>query len=233
MKALFFSQDEAKAERLALALRMRWPDLNPLVASHGTAGLQAIEQEDPDLVMLCGDLPDLDIWSAIERVRQSSDVPIVVAVEGHGELDVVKALELGADDHIHLPCNLMEVTARVVALMRRAGRTRQRNDGSPIRCGDLMINPATYEAYLGAKRLVLTPTEFRLLCLLAKNRHVTLPQTFIKRVIWSDEVEAGDALKKYIQRLRRKLGDDARNPIWIKNVHGVGYRFSTPSSSAA
>lgn len=55
----------------------------------------------------------------------------------------------------------------------------------------------------------------------------------LKRTVWSDEVEAGDALKKYIQRLRRKLGDDARNPLWIKNVHGVGYRFGAPSTNAA
>ena len=65
--------------------------------------------------------------------------------------------------------------------------------------------------------------------LLAKNRNMTLSQGFIQRVIWSDDVEAGDTLKKYIQRLRRKLGDDARNPIWIKTVHGVGYRFNSPA----
>ena len=233
MKVLFLCQDEVKAEELALALRMRWPDLAALNVSQGAMGLQVLGREEPDLVMLCGDLSDVDLWSAIKRVRESSDIPIMVAVEGHGELDVVKALELGADEHIRLPCNLMEVTARVAALMRRAGRTRQRTDGSPIRCGELVINPATYEAYLGATRLMLTPTEFRLLSLLAKNRHVTLPQAFIQRVIWSEEVEAGDALKKYIQRLRRKLGDDARNPTWIKNVHGVGYRFGAQTACAA
>ena len=123
--------------------------------------------------------------------------------------------------------------ARAVALLRRVGLTKQRSDESPIRCGDLLINPATYEVYLGDSRLVLTPTEFKLLYLLAKNRHVTLTQEFIQRVIWSEEIEAGEALKKYIQRLRKKLGDDARNPIWIKTVHGVGYRFAASTSPAA
>ena len=139
------------------------------------------------------------------------------------------AIELGADDYIAMPCNLMIVMARVVALMRRVGIARQRNDESPIHCGELMIDPATYEVFLGDTRLVLTPTEFKLLYLLAKNRHMTLSQEFIQRVIWADEIEAGDTLKKYIQRLRRKLGDNARNPIWIKTVHGVGYRFSSPT----
>ena len=86
---------------------------------------------------------------------------------------------------------------------------------------------------MGSSRLSLTPTEFKLLHLLARNRHVTLPQTLIKRTVWSDDVQAGAALKKYVQRLRRKLGDDARNPLWIKNVHGVGYRFGAPKPSAA
>jgi len=233
MKVLFFSQDSAKVEQLVLALRLRWPDLNPLIASNGDVGLQVIEQEEPELVMLCDDLPDLGLWASIKEIRRFSDIPIIVAIESENEMEVVKALELGADDFIRLPCNLMEVMARVVALVRRVGLTKQRSDETPIRCGELLINPATYEVYLGSDRLVLTPTEFRLLHLLAKNRHVTLTQNFIQRMIWSDDVQAGETLKKYIQRLRRKLGDDARNPTWIKTVHGVGYRFSSPTTTAA
>jgi DNA-binding response OmpR family regulator len=231
MKVLFFCQDGTKVEQLVLALRLRWPDLRPLVASQGTVGLQVIEQEEPSMVMLCEDLPDLGIWQTIREIRRFSDIPVILAVEGseQPDMDVVKAIELGADDYISMPCNLMIVMARVVALMRRVGISKQRNDETPIQCGELMIDPATYEVFLGDVRLVLTPTEFKLLYLLAKNRHMTLSQEFIQRVIWSDEIEAGDTLKKYIQRLRRKLGDNARNPIWIKTVHGVGYRFSSPS----
>ena len=228
MKVLFFCQDGPKVEQLVLALRLRWPDLRPLVASQGGVGVQVIEQEEPELVIICEDLTDLSIWSAIREIRRFSDVPIIVATEGGDEMEVVKAIEMGADDYIRLPCNLMVVMARVVALVRRVGLAKQRSDEAPIQCGDLVINPATYEVYLGAERLVLTPTEFKLLYLLAKNRHTTLSQEFIQRVIWADEIEAGDTLKKYVQRLRRKLGDDARNPVWIKTVHGVGYRFSSP-----
>ena len=232
MKVLFFSQDSAKVEQLVLALRLRWPDLRPLIASSGDVGLQVIEQEEPELVLLCDDLPDLGLWASIKEIRRFSDIPIIVAIESENEMEVVKALELGADDFIKMPCNLMEVMARVVALVRRVGLTKQRSDETPIRCGELLINPATYEVYLGSSRLMLTPTEFRLLHLLAKNRHVTLTQDFIQRIIWSDDVQAGETLKKYIQRLRRKLGDDARNPTWIKTVHGVGYRFSSPTTTA-
>ena len=107
---------------------------------------------------------------------------------------------------------------------------KQEMSEGPIQCGDLLINSDTYEAYLGSKRLQLTPTEFKLLHLLARNRNMTLSQDFIQRILWVGEVNAGDTLKKYIQRLRRKLGEDARNPTWIKTVHGVGYRFSSPAA---
>lgn len=207
--------------------------LRPLIASQGAVGIEVIEKEEPELVIVCDDLTDLGMWSIIKEIRRFSDIPIIVATESDGEMEVVKALELGADDYIRLPCDLMEVMARVVALMRRVGLTKQRSDETPIRCDDLLINPATYEVFLGSERLVLTPTEFKLLYLLAKNRHMTLSQEFIQRVIWSDDVEAGEALKKYIQRLRRKLGDDARNPVWIKTIHGIGYRFGASASSAA
>ena len=229
MKVLFFSQDGERVEQLVLALRLRWPDLKPLVVSQGGVGIQVVEQEEPDLVMMCEDLPDLTMWQAIREVRRFSDIPVIVASECRDEMDVVKAIELGADDYINMPSSLMIVVARIVALMRRVGLSRDRSEESPIFCGDLVINPATYEVYLKNERLMLTPTEFKLLYLLAKNRHMTLSQEFIQRVIWADDIEAGDTLKKYIQRLRRKLGDDARNPIWIKTVHGVGYRFSSPT----
>ena len=117
MKVLFFCQDGPKVEQLVLALRLRWPDLRPLVASQGGVGIQVIEQEEPELVMLCEDLPDLGIWSAIREIRRFSDIPIIVATEGGDELEVVKAIEMGADDYIRLPCNLMVVMARVVALV--------------------------------------------------------------------------------------------------------------------
>ena len=79
----------------------------------------------------------------------------------------------------------------------------------------------------------MTPTEFKLLYLLGKNRHMTLSQDSIRRRIWASDVQTRDTPKKYIQRLRRKLGDDARDPKWIKTVHGLGYRLTSPTAVAA
>ena len=235
MKVLFFSQDGTSVEQLTLALRLRWPDLAPLVASQRDRALLAVEQEEPDFVILCDDLPNLGIWSAIREIRRFSDVPIIVATasEGESEMQIVKGLELGADDYIGMPCNLMVMLARIVAIMRRKGLAKQRSGENTLTCGELTIDQANYEAYLGSERLALTPTEFRLLCLLAKNRHMTLTHEFIQRVIWGDDIRVGGTLKKYIQRLRQRLGDDARNPRWIKTVHGIGYRFNVPTAGVS
>ena len=187
MKVLFFSQDSARVEQLVLALRLRWPNLRPLVAAKGDVGLQVIEQDEPDLALLCDDIADMDIWQAIREIRRFSDIPIIVASESEEEMEVVKAFELGADEFIKLPCNLMILVARIVALVRRVGLSKQKSDEGPIFCGNLIIDPATYEVFLDEDRLMLTPTEFKLLYLLAKNRHMTLSQEFIQRIIFQNQ----------------------------------------------
>ena len=132
MKVLFFSQDSARVEQLVLALRLRWPNLKPLVATNGDVGLQVIEQDEPDLVMLCDDMTDMDIWQAIREIRRFSDIPVIVASESEEEMEVVKAFELGADEFIKMPCNLMILVARIVALVRRVGLSKQKSDEGPI-----------------------------------------------------------------------------------------------------
>ena len=232
MKVLFFSRETAAVEEIALALRLRWPNLQPMVVAKGGKGLYVIEQQEPELVVVCEHLADMSIWQIIKEVRRFADTPIVVATQLDNELDTVKALEMGADDYISMPCSMMVLMARVVAVLRRVGVAKREGVDTPIRCGELMIDPTNYEVFLGAKRVILTPTEFKLLYLLGKNRHVTLSQDFIRRGIWADDTQTGDSLKKYIQRLRCKLGDDARDPKWIKTVHGLGYRLTTPMSAA-
>lgn len=235
MRVLFFCQDNSKVEHITLGLRLRWPDAAPVVAHTGTLGLQAIEQKRPDLVMLCNDLPDMGVISAIREIRRFSHLPLVVVADRQSEdedaINMVKAIDLGADEYIRLPCNLMVLMARIAAILRRYGVVARSEEG-PVQCGELVINPATYEVFIGTRRVFLTPTEFRLLYLLARNRQTTVPQELIQRTVWADDDEENkDRLKKYIGRLRRKLGDDASSPVYIKTIHGVGYRLVLRSAT--
>ena len=231
VKVLFFSRDAATVEEMVLALRLRWPDIQPTAVDNGGKGLHIIEQHEPELVIVCEDLADTGIWEIITEIRRFADTPIIVAAQGAGEMDIVRSLEVGADDHVTMPCSMIVLMARAVALLRRVGLAKRVNGDTPIRCGELLIDPANYEVFIGDIRIILTPTEFKLLYLLGKNRHMTLSQDLIRRTLWADDERASDTLKKYVQRLRRKLGDDARDPKWIKTVHGLGYRLISPMSA--
>ena len=194
MKVVFFSRSEARVEEMVLALRLRWPDIQPTAVDSGDQGLHIIEQLEPELVVVCDDLNDMAILEIVREIRRFADTPILVASDGVGEMDIVKALEAGADDYIITPSNMMTFMARSVALLRRVGLARREAD-TPIRFGELLIDPANYEVFVGDRRIVLTPTELKLLSLLVKNRHMTLSQDFIRRSIWGDDVQTTNTLK--------------------------------------
>lgn len=230
MKVLFLSHPGTHVDRLILALRLRWTDLEPVIVSRSNMVLSALREEPPELVVVCEALSELDIVASIKLIRKSTDVPLMIVTEDEDDdqsTNAVRALEMGADDYISLPTDLMEVMARAVALIRRAQITQEKsNADNPITCGELTIIPSTYEAFLGPDQVMLTPTEFKLLYLLARNAGMILSREALRKMLWINDFYCGDALKKYVQRLRSKLGDDAKNPEWIKTVHGVGYMLA-------
>ena len=233
MKAMIFCGDPVGAGEVVAALKLRWPDLDVLLASKGTKDLDMVVRYEPDLVLVLGDLPTLDIWSATREVRLLSDVPIIVVSESNDPMDTVRALDLGADDYMAMPRALTVLVARVVAVLRRVGLVGLDTETSIVRCGELVMNRRDQAVFLGSERLLLTKTEFNLLSLLVERPLVTLSGEYIQQVLWGDQRETADRLKKYIQRLRHKLADDAREPRWIRTVHGMGYCFLAPQTSAA
>lgn len=230
MKVTFISVDSRCVQMAAQSVRLRWPDMALTVATTATEGLELVEQESPDVVLMNADFTDISLSQAIQELRRFSDVPLIVMGHRGDVVEVVTALELGADDYVRLPCNLTEMMSRIWALLRRAGNSRPDQEGeAPMRSGALLINPATYEVFLEGRRVSLTSTEFRLLHLLVKNQGVVLSHQALERGLWGRHwVESVGLGKKYIQRLRRKLEDDAHEPRWIVSVRGVGYRFIGP-----
>ena len=103
LKVLFISRDDLEVEELALSLWLRWPGLLPLHATKGPAVKSALSKEEPDLLMVCGNVPGLDPWSAIDHIRRLHDTPILVCTNTSGEMEVVKAGEAGADEFIRMP----------------------------------------------------------------------------------------------------------------------------------
>ncbi len=231
MKVGFIGANSRTAEAATLAVHLRWPDVTPLVATTAAAGLEMVELESPDVVLMHPDFTDMTLGNTIQEMRRFTNVPmIVLGLEGD-EMEVVTSMELGADDYVRLPCDLTEIMVRIWALMRRVGLRPSPDSDGPMSSGRLSINPATYEVFLSERRLTLTSTEFRLLHLLVKNRGTVVAHQTLERALWGGHVDSSRLVKKYVQRLRRKLGDHARESAWIASVHGVGYRFIGPPPS--
>lgn len=230
MKAVFVGGDPKTAQMAEQGLRLRWPDLILARATTAQEGLRLAKQESPDVVLMHPSFTDISLSQAIQGLRRFSNLPLIVMSQRGDVLEVVSALEQGADDYLRLPCDLTEVMSRIWALLRRVGAGRLPQEGqAPLRSGSLLINPATYEVFLEERRVVLTSTEFHLLHLLVKNWGMVVSHQVLERELWGNHWVEGDGLgKKYIQRLRQKLGDAARDPKWIISVRGVGYRFIGP-----
>ena len=230
MKVVFIGSDPRITEVARLGVRLRWPDASIYPVEQARSGLEMVERETPDVVLLHPDFSDMTLSNAIQELRSFSNVPLLVMGRQGDEMEVVASLELGADDYVRLPCDLTELTTRIWALLRRVSAGISYESESPLQSGRMLVNPATYEAFLGDQRITLTSTEFRLLYLLVKNWGIVLARQTLERTLWGEQVESSGLVKKYVQRLRQKLGDDAREPFWIASVHGVGYRFIGPTS---
>lgn len=227
MKVVLFGRSITCIEEMQLALGLRWPRLISMAVDTGEHAAHKVLLESPDLAVVFNDLNEPDMFETILQIRKFSGVPIVSVdcqLDYDDSLAVVRALDNGADDFVRMPCSLMELMARAVALLRRVNMVSSPDD-QPISYRDLTILPDAHEAFLGSDEMELTPTEFRLLLYLVRNRGSIVSRDAINNVVWMNEFYTSDTLKKYVQRLRHKLGDDAKNPTWIKTIHGVGYRF--------
>jgi len=214
------------AATVSLSLRLRWPDVNLLVATDAENGLSMLEQESPDMIVLESGYPGASLSRVIQEIGSFSDVSLVVLAEEGDETEEIMALESGADEYIRSPFRVGGLLARLVAVHRRSqGVGFPQSFESPIQYGSLLINPATNEAFLDSRPLALTATEFRVLYLLARNQGGVLTHGMIAQLIWGDQLNSDPLVRKYIQRLRQKLGDDSQNPQWIANIRGIGYRF--------
>jgi len=231
VQVLAVGLDPPELELVTLAVRLRWPDARVSVATDGQRGVELVEEETPDILLLQARGDDaVSVTGVLREVRHFSAIPTLVLEKDGAEADAVKVLEEGADDYVRLPCGPMELMSRMVALLRRTRYEREARSGSAIVSGTLVVIPSTYEVFLGEKRLSLTPTEFRLLHILLKNRSVVVSHELLERLLWGERGYSASLLKKYIQRLRKKLGDE---PRWIATVPGYGYRYVGPVPSSA
>ena len=203
------------------------------VARNAEDGLAATAAASPDLVLLDLRLPDLDGIEVVRRLRSWTQVPILLLSGDGSDRAKVAALDAGADDFIDKPFSMDELRARVGAALRRTAnnhvaRGGNRSDDDPtLRCGALAIELSKRELLIDGEPVRLTPTEWRLLEVLCTHPGRLLTYGQIIEQVWSAKHgdEARDSLRVHLRSLRRKIGDDASQPRYVRTEPGVGYRW--------
>ena len=218
--------DELPIQRaLAPLLRSRGYDVD--VASSGSDALNAIAARSPDLVVLDLGLPDLEGTEVCRRVRATSKMPIIVLTARGSDTDKVEALDLGADDYVTKPFSPEELLARIRVALRRVFADADAQTGS-VQVGDLGIDFSRRRVVRGTDELRLTPKEFELLALLARNADRVLTHGTILREIWgANAVGQPEHLWVLVAQLRKKIEPDPAHPRYVVSEPWVGYRLAS------
>ena len=197
------------------------------LARNGEEGLSVARELAPDLVLLDVRLPGIDGFEVLRRLRASgSKSPVLMLTARDEEMDKVIGLELGADDYLTKPFSLRELAARVRAILRRMDRIHELDPTEPVTRFDLSIDPARRRVARGDDEIMLTPLEFEILLTLARTPGVVFSRDQLMDRVWGyRDYAGGRVVDSHVARVRRKLGEEAAEPKYIRTVHGVGYAF--------
>ncbi|HIZ48870.1 response regulator [uncultured Subdoligranulum sp.] len=217
-------EDDAPIRNL-IATTLKAHDYRFTLACNGEEALREAATANPDILLLDLGLPDLDGVEIIRRVRSWSDMPIIVLSARSEDADKIEALDSGADDYLTKPFSVEELLARLRVTLRRLAALP--SSGSPVFInGQLRIDFAAGCAFLGDKELHLTPIEYKLLCLMARNCGKVLTHTYITQKVWGTSWENDVAsLRVFMATLRKKLESAPGSPQYIQTHIGVGYRM--------
>jgi two-component system KDP operon response regulator KdpE len=221
--------DDEAAIRRFVGASLRAEGYEVSLAEDGEEALQAVEETLPDLVILDIRMPKMDGFEVCRRVREWSHVPIIMLSAMDEERDRVKCLRLGADDYLVKPFGIQELMARVEAVLRRAKAIDMPMVEPNFISGELEVNFAERRVTLSGQGVKLTPTEYSLLHQLVLHRGKVLTHEMLLRSVWGPEYDGEkEYIRVFVNRIRKKIGDDPTDPKYIWTQPGVGYRFLSP-----
>jgi len=227
MKILVIEDDPQIVEAIALAFQIRWPEAKLVSTHQGEKGIELVETEKPDIVILDLGLPDINGYNVLKQIRLFSDIPILILTARVEESDIVKGLEWGADDYMVKPFRQLELLSRIKALTRRRANIELE---APMALGSLHFNPSTGQLNYNNKEISLTPTETRILQHLLRNAGQVVTHSSLADAVWGEDYPGAiDSLKVYIRRLREKLEIQPQQPQLILTKAGIGYLLVRPS----
>ena len=226
-KMLILVVEDDKSVRNLIVTTLKTNGYRFAEAPTGETAIVQASSHNPDVILLDLGLPDMEGVEVIRRVRGWSNVPIIVISARSEDADKIAALDAGADDYLTKPFSVDELLARLRATQRRLALVRSDTPQQAVYVnGQLRIDFASGCAYLGEEELHLTPIEYKLLCLLARNTGKVLTHKFITQSVWGSSWENDVvSLRVFMATLRRKLESGADSPQYIQTHIGIGYRM--------
>jgi DNA-binding response OmpR family regulator len=223
-KVLVIDDDIGLLTMLRLGLELQGFDV--ATAEGGKEGLRRAYQMHPDVVVLDITMSGMDGWTMCERLRQVSDVPVIMLSGRTDKADIVKSLSMGADDYLTKPCSLDELTARINSRLRRSARSATADKRAVFDDGHLHVDLREGTVSKDGEQVGLSPIEYRLLAHLVQERGSVVPRRELLINVWGPEyADELSYLSVYIRYLRRKIEDDPSNPRYIQTRWKLGYYF--------
>ena len=228
-KILIIEDDQEIVDFIRLALQIDWPEAKLVSTRLGEEGIDFVESELPDIVILDLGLPDMDGFEVLQEIRRFTSVPVIVVTVRAEEKDIIHGLSLGADDYIAKPFRQMELLARLKVQLRKQAAP---DEDSPIISGMLRFNPTTSQFMCGKKEISLTVIEGRIVEHLMRNIGNVVTHSRLAEILWNEDYPgAVETLRVYIRRLREKIEEDPSNPKLIITKPGIGYSMAKQTSN--
>ncbi len=230
-KRVLVVEDDKQMRRLMTTVLDR-QEYIPIIAQNGAEALSQVESKRPETILLDMGLPDMDGMDVIRRVRETSEVPIIVVSARTEDRNIIETLEAGADDYITKPFSPEELLARLHVSLRRVRPDATETGFLPAiyENGSLRILFNERSVFVNEKAIWLTPSEYTILCLLARNEGRILTHTEIITAIGGKGSDKSGKLRVMMSALRKKIGQDTASPQYIQTHIGVGYRMTRPQS---
>lgn len=231
-KILVIDDERDVTHAVSLTITLQDPTWKVLTALSGEQGLEILDTQLPDAVLLDLQMPSMHGFDVLKNIRLFSDVPVIILSVCDDELEKVRGLQLGADDYVVKPFGRLELMARLRSVLRRAAGLVGPSS-PPFILSDLQIEWDTRRVFLSGEQVRLTSTEFHLLEILARNAGRVVPSEVLLSRIWgADYMDNSDYIKTYIYRLRAKLESDPTKPRYLLTERGAGYWVPSPPTES-
>ncbi|KXY42637.1 two-component system response regulator [Bacillus cereus] len=228
MESKILIVDDDKEIRNLISLYLENEGLKTQKAEDAIEALELLEEKRFDLIILDVMMPNMDGIEACMKIREERNMPIIMLSAKSEDIDKIQGLASGADDYLSKPFNPLELIARVKSQLRRFKKynTNTDNDKSVLEIGDLTVNTDTRQVWIRGTEVRLTPKEFDILELLARNKGIVLSVAKIYEAVWKDAFYKSDnTVMVHITKIRDKIEEDSKHPIYIKTVWGIGYKI--------